>query len=195
MAEAIFRNETPIEYFKELVESALQHQQLTAREPTSFYVVNLLTGFVHLDRAPSAPDDEALGVRLAKALQSGGSRQRDHLRQVGDLSLFISGFFSDSLTRSLVDVDYYISLGECAYSSLARQSDDAFTDIFDELADKFPAFVDVLGEVSERSSLTSNSDLLRLYEKWLRTKSRRSGDLLAAQGIVPNASLSSRFVQ
>jgi hypothetical protein len=195
MAEALFRNETPIEYFKELVESALQHQQLTARENTAFYVVNLLAGFVHLDRSPSAAEDEALGVRLAKALQAGGNRQRDGLRQVGDLSLFISGFFSDSLSRSLVDVDYYISLGECAYSSLARQSDDVFTGVFDELAEKFPAFVDVLGEVSERSSLTSNSDLLRLYEKWLRTKSRRSGDLLVAQGIVPNASVPSRLIQ
>ena len=34
-----------------------------------------------------------------------------------------------------------------------------------------------------------------LYEKWLRTRSRRSGDLLASRGIVPNASVGSRFVQ
>ena len=67
--------------------------------------------------------------------------------------------------------------------------------MFDELAAKFPAFVDVLGEVSERTALTSNADLLRLYEKWLRTRSRRSGDLLAARGIVPNASIGSRFIQ
>ena len=57
------------------------------------------------------------------------------------------------------------------------------------------AFVDVLGEVSERTSLSSNSDVLRLYERWLRTRSRRSGDLLAARGIVPNASIGSRFIQ
>jgi hypothetical protein len=135
-------------------------------------------------------------VRFAKALQTAGVAQRDGLRQVGDLSLFISGFFSDSLTRSLVDVDYYIQLGERAYGSLARQGrDDNFGDVFDELSEKFHSFVDVLCEVSERTSLTSNSDLLRLYEKWLRTRSRRSGDLLAARGIVPNASVGSRFVQ
>jgi hypothetical protein len=122
-------------------------------------------------------------------------RQRDELRQVGDLSLFISGFFADSLTRSLVDIDYYIQLGEYAYACLARQGDAAFADVFDELAEKFPAFVDVLGEVSEQTALTSNSDLLRLYERWLRTKSRRSGDLLAARGIVPNASIRSRLIQ
>ena len=42
--------------------------------------------------------------------------------------------------------------------------DGAFGDVFDELSGKFVAFVDVLGEVSERSALTSNADLLRLYE-------------------------------
>ena len=67
--------------------------------------------------------------------------------------------------------------------------------MFDELAEKFSGFVDVLGEVSERTGLTSNTDLLRLYERWLRTKSRRSGDLLVKQGIVPTASASTRFVQ
>lgn len=195
MAEELVRNESPVEYFRELVESALQRQHLVARELTSFYLVNLLAGFVNFDRSAAFDGDEALGVRFVKALGSGGARQRDELRHVGDRSLFISGFFSDSLNRSLVDVDYYIQLGEYAYGSLARQGDAAFGDVFDELSGKFPAFVDILGEVSERSALTSNADLLRLYEKWLRTKSRRSGDLLVARGIVPNASVNPGFLQ
>ena len=194
MAEALFRNESPIEYFRELVETALQHQRLGAREMTSFYLVNLLAGFMRRDHS-QRQDTEPLGIRFAKALQAGGSVQRDGLRHVGDRSLFISGFFSDSLNRSLVDVDYYIALGERAYGSLARQSDDTLADVFDELSEKFSGFVDVLGEVSERTALASNSDLLRLYEKWLRTRSPRSGDLLAERGIVPNASIGSRFVQ
>ena len=175
MAEALLRNESPAEYFKELVETAMERQRLAVRDLTSFYLVNLLTGFIHFDRS-ATPSDEPLGIRLARALQTGGSRQRDGLREVGDLSLFISGFFADSLNRSLVDVDYYIQLGECAYGSLAKHGDDALGDVFDELAGKFAACVDVLGEVSERGALSSNSDVLRLYEKWLRTRSRRSGD-------------------
>jgi len=195
MAGALVRNESPSEYFRDLVESALRRQHIEAHELTSFYLVNLLTGFVHVDRSTTTPEDEALGIRFVKALQTAGMRQRDELRHVGDLSLFISGFFADSLTRSPVDVDYYISLGEYAYGSLARQGDDAFGDVFDELAGRFAAFVDVLGEVSERSALASNADLLRLYERWLRTGSRRSGELLAARGIVPNASVGNRFIQ
>ena len=195
MADALVRSESPTEYFREMVEAAMQHQRLAAHELTSFYLVNLLTGFIHLDRSPADAGHEPLGIRFARALQEEGIRQRNELRQVADRSLFVSGFFSDSLNRSLVDVDYYMHLGEYAYGSLARQDDGRWADVFDELAAKFAAFVDVLGEVSERTALTSNSDLLRLYEKWLRTGSRRSGDLLAARGIVPNASVGSRFLQ
>jgi hypothetical protein len=194
MAEALVRNESPTEYFRDLVEAAMQNQNVSAHELTSFYVVNLLTAFVHVETSPAAGDDEPLGVGLARALQTAGLAQRAGLRKVGDLSLFISGFFSDSLNRRLVDIDYYIQLGECAYGSLARR-DEALGDVFDELSEKFTAFVDILGEVSERTALTSNADVLRLYEKWMRTRSRRSGDLLAARGIVPNTSAASRFIQ
>ena len=192
MADSLVRSESPAEYFKELVESAVEHQHLDVCDLTSFYLVNLLTGFVHLDRTPSI--DEPIGVRFARALQAAGSRQRDGLREVGDLSLFISGFFADSLNRGYVAIDYYIQLGEYSYASLAR-SERALGDVFDELAEKFTACVDVLSEVSERSALTSNTDVLRLYEKWMRTRSRRSGELLAERGIVPNYSVSSRIIQ
>jgi hypothetical protein len=193
MADALLRSESPTEFFRELVETAMQNQRVSARELTSFYVVNLLAGFVKGD--PHGDADEPLGPRFARALQTAGIAQRDGLRKVGDQSLFISGFFSDSFNRSLVDIDYYIHLGECAYRSLARQQDRSLGEVFDELSDKFTTFVDVLGEVSERTSLSSNGDVLRLYEKWLRTGSRRSADLLVARGIVPNAAVGSHFVQ
>jgi len=192
MADALLRSESPTEFFRELVEAAMQNQRVSAHELTSFYVVNLLTGFVHGD---ARTEGEPLGPRLARALQTAGVTQRHSLRKVGDESLFISGFFSDSFNRGLVDIDYYIHLGEHAYRSLAHHADRTLGDVFDELSEKFTSFVDVLGEVSERTSLSSNSDVLRLYEKWLRTRSRRSGNLLAARGIVPNGSLGSRFVQ
>ena len=52
MAEALVRNESPTEYFRELVEVGdAATSTSSARELTSFYLVNLLTGFVHCDRA------------------------------------------------------------------------------------------------------------------------------------------------
>jgi hypothetical protein len=193
MGEAMIRPESPVEYFKELVDGALAHQGLVANELTSYYVVQLLAGFLQ-QRGVDA-HDEPLGIQLARALDSGGVEQRASLKQIGDESLFVSGFFSDSLKRKLVDVDYYASIGGVAYQALSRYETDAFSPVFAELAQKFIPFVDVLSEVSERSACASNMDLLRLYERWLKTGSRRSGQLLAERGVVPNSSLRSTRVQ
>ena len=179
----------------ELVDAAMQHQRVSAQELTSFYVVNLLASFTHLDYSPGARDNEALGVRLVKALGEQGADKRQPRVAPRRRSVLVHLLvWLDSLNRRLVELDYYIQLGEHAYASLARR-EGAFGDVFDELSDKFVAFVDVLSEVSEENTaMTSNCDLLRVDEKWLRTKSRRSGDLLAARGIVPNAA-ASRLVQ
>jgi hypothetical protein len=193
MGEARLRAESPVEYFKELVDGALAHQGIVANELTSFYVVQLLTGF--LERRGDNATDEPLGIQLARALEEGGFEQRAHLKQIGDVSLFVSGFFSDSLRRKLIDIDYYASIGGVAYHALSRYETDTFSPVFAELAEKFIAFVDVLSEVSERSSCTSNQDLLRLYERWLKTGSRRSGQLLVERGVVPNASVRTTRVQ
>jgi hypothetical protein len=196
MAEPLVRHETPAEYFKELVDAALFRQRVQAAELTTFYVVNLLATFVHLDRELRASlDDEPLALQLGRALETGGAGRRHALRVLGDVSLFVAGFFPDSLNRKLVDVDYYAALGGYAYESLSRSESETFASVFAELAGGFLGFVDVLAEVSERCAITTNTDLLRLYEKWLRTGSRRNGQLLAERGLVPNASIGTRFLQ
>src|SRR5204863_4772518 len=166
-----------------------------ARDLTSFYIVQLLAGFAERPVSMGTDVSTPLGFRLARALDAGGIRQRISLKEIGDLALFISGFFSDSLNRKLVDVDYYVSIGGSAYNALSRVETDTFSPVFAELAEKFVGFVDVLSEVSERTSCASNADLLRLYEKWLKTGSRRSGQLLAERGVVPNASIKNSRVQ
>ena len=188
------RRELAVEYFKELVDAALVRQHIGAGELTAYYVVQLLAGFLERHSGDDA-DDEPLACRLVRALERAGPEQRASLKHIGDVSLFISGFFSDSLRRKLVDVDYYVSIGGSAYGALSRQTEDTFSTVFAELAGNFIGFVDVLSEVSERSSCGSNTDLLRLYERWLRTGSPRSGQLLVERGVVPNASFRGSRIQ
>jgi hypothetical protein len=190
MSDGVLQRASALEYFRELVEGAMAHQHVNAGELTAYYVVHLLASFIQ-----RTDNGEPLGLELAQALETGGIRQRMTLREIGDRSLFLSGFFSDSLKRRLVDVDYYVSIGGYAYNTLTRLETDHLSAVYAELAEKFAAFVDVLTEVSERTSCTSNSDLLRLYEKWLKTGSRRSGQLLVERGVVPVASAKTGRVQ
>src|SRR5437762_14309873 len=197
MDDPLLQEQSPSEYFKDLIEAALARQHLRANELTAYYLVNLLCRFMRPDnRMPFGEGaHEPPALRLGRALESGGIEQRARLRNVGDFSLFMSGIFSDSFRRRTVDVDYYKSMGEYAYGSLSRRDADAFCEVFAELARKFVGFTDVLSEGSERTGMGSNADLLRLYEKWLRTGSARDSQRLVDNGIVPNSSVGSRFVQ
>jgi hypothetical protein len=188
---------TPAAYFRELVESALSRQRIRAHALTSYYLVDLLCRFVRPDQRIPFNDDsrEALAIRLGRALESAGVEQRARLRNLGDFSLFMSGFFSDSLRRRSCDVDYYVSMGEYAYGSLGRRDEHAFGEVFSELSRNFVPFMDVLSDVSEQAGSTSSLDVLRLYEKWLRTGSPRDGQRLVDRGILPNASIGTKFLQ
>jgi hypothetical protein len=192
--DVVLREQSPVEYFKELVETSLARQHVQAGDLTAYYLVNLLCQYVRLDAASDVEHREPLAVRLARALQTAGVEQRTRLRSLGDFSLFTAGFFSDSFRRRLIDVDYYVSMGEYAYGSLSR-AEDALCEVFAELSRKFVGFSDVLADVSERTGLTSNNDLLRIYEKWLRTGSQRDGQRLIERGIIPNSSVGKRFLQ
>jgi hypothetical protein len=195
MDRPLLREQSPAEYFREQVSAAMARQHLRAGDLTTYYLVNLLCRFVRPEGLAVQEDGVPLAFRLARALESGGVQQRERLRHLGDFSLFVSGFFSDSLQRRAVDVDYYVSMGEYAYGSLSRRDAEALAEVFRELAGKFVAFMDVLADVSEQTAVSSSGDVLRLYEKWLRTGSARTGQQLIDRGIVPNESIGSRFIQ
>jgi hypothetical protein len=183
------------EFFRDSVGEALDNQKLEADDHTVHYVVNILTRFTRSERlydnTPDGRQLRPLALMLADALEARSERQRhESLRRLGDVSLFIAGFFSHTLARRLVDVDYYVAMGGNAYSSLydrARETSSgrAFSGIYGELARKFQGFVDVLWEVSENVQHSTDRDILRLYDLWTKTGSRRAATLLRKLGIYP----------
>ena len=81
-------------------------------------------------------------------------------------------------------------MGGTAYGSLSEEvrgtfRGNAFADIYRELAIKFQVLVDVLNEVRDEARGESDRDLLRTYEIWLKTGSRRARKLLSDNGVVP----------
>jgi hypothetical protein len=198
----IVAERSALEFFRERVASAMANQRVDATEEARFYLVSLLHDHLDPQRARATGpdlDDAPLAILLARALASSLREQALLLKTLGDRALYVSGFFSDSLARQVVDVDYYVAMGRLGYGRLAGvmkggRRPSSYADLFEELSERFPAFVEVLNEVSEGLALTSNSGLLRLYERWLRTGSRRVADQLTKEGIVPT-SVPTRYVQ
>jgi hypothetical protein len=189
MTERLVHGETPVEFFREQLARAMEHQKVSTSAFTQYYLVNLLAGCVRGELPPSEPgfDETPLAVLYVRAVHASRRDRARLLRAMGDTALFVSGFFADSLTRSLVDLDYYKTMGGFAYSRLARDEDPRVfgPQVFSELSDRFTEFADLLSEISEATLLSSNASLVRLYERWVQTGSRRAAALLAERGLTP----------
>ena len=185
------------EFFHDSVQKALRNQRVDVDDQTEHYVVNVLTMFARseqlFDRTPEGVRLKPLAHMLADAAEAQSAQQRDEaLRRLGDVSLFIAGFFAQSFARKLIDIDYHIAMGGRAYGTLAdtmRNSmrGQAFSAVFLELAQKFQRLVDVLNEVADMAYTHSDKDILRLYEIWLKTGSPRAHSILCRLGVAPVA--------
>ncbi len=185
----------PNEFFHAAVTGAVDALRVRASEHAKQYLVTLLASFVSTDALYPTDSEgrpiDTLTEQLAQALKAEAAAERAlRLRQLGDFSLYVAGFFSNSLQRKLVDVDYYIGMGEAAYGNVARlEAKASKAELFEELSKKFPQFVDVLGQISDESGLRpeDNQSLLRTYDLWLKTKSERLAKQLLKAGIQPVA--------
>jgi hypothetical protein len=192
------------DYFRQMLSLALENQRATVQQATELYLANLLGGFVQTESLLVREGDgtlqqKPLALLLKEALEAQETAERARLlRRLGDTSLFVSGMFGEYLSRSVVDVDYYIEMGGRAYDALgevaARHGRER--SVWDELSEKFSRLVEVLNEVAERTLLSSDTGLLRLYDKWMKTGSARVALLLREQGVPAVVSSSGkRFVQ
>ena len=189
-------------FFHDSVESALENQRVDASGHAVHYVVNMLTLFTRsehfFEETPEGCRLRPLANMLADATNAGTVGERDYaLQRLGDVALFVAGFFPDFLVRKLVDVGYYVRMGGNAYGALAdncryRPTRAASAEVFDELSEKFPAFVDVIGEISDQGRTRTSKDILRLYELWLETGSRRLRAQLEALGVQASDACASR---
>jgi len=188
MVDRLVRNETPLEFFREQLARALEHQHVCTSAVTEHYLVNLLTSCLSGEPLPSPEpgyDEMPLALLYVRALEASRYQRARLLRAMGDSALFVSGFFADSLNRKLVDLAYYRAMGGQAYAWLSRVESPLDFGVFSELAERFTEFADVLAEVSEASRLGNSRSVLALYERWLQTGSRRAAALLAERGITP----------
>ncbi len=189
VSQSILVGKSAREWFRELVADTLSTRRLKIQEVTEFYLVDLLTRFLETERlfvedADGTVHAEPLALVLLRALQADRRARAAHLRRLGDTALFVSGFFGDSLARSPVDVDYYIAMGERAYSALAESERGPGLDaLYAELSGRFEQFVDLFAEIAELSDLSSNRGLVRLYERFLQTRSERVAQLLRERGV------------
>jgi hypothetical protein len=177
------------EYFTLEIRSVIEKHQISAKETSIFYLASLLSRNIETEQffkmgADGKPSDTLLTELYLQYLQAKDEEKRVILQRLGDLCLMVSGYFSESIRRKVVDIGFYFGMGGSAYYSLSTMvKEKEPKETFDELSNKFQSFSNVLGEMSERSGVQSNKDVLRLYERWIATGSDRLKNLLNEKGI------------
>jgi len=180
-------------FFLEVVEDAKLARGVDATDSATRYLVGLLADFVHPDRRAGEALERPLTLLLDEALHAANPAERfERLRTIGDGILYGCGFFGDHFEARGVDSKYLHTLGTRAYgaagSMLRQGANDTGPDLFEELARKFEAFVEVVAEVADATiamGTESSSGLVRVYERWLKTGSDRLASALTSRGVMP----------
>ena len=169
-------------YFNEMIELAREKCHFETTPFVQQYLVGLLESYVGGGHWTL---ESTLAEQLLRANQAEKNVRREMLKRLGDTSLYISGFFGDSLRRKTVDLDYYADMGGIAYGQLASEFDlDVQAQVYREFAARFLEYVDLLTYISQNSFVQSNQDLLRLYERYVKTGSELAKEQLLEKGLL-----------
>jgi hypothetical protein len=187
------------DFFEEAVGDAIKARRVTASSEARSYVVALLTDLAKPGSPIERTLDRPLTLLLDEALHTPELGERfERLRILGDGVLYSSGFFADHFEARGVDTSYLIGIGRTAYdnagalitrgsSARSLEEDATANDLFAELSRGFANFVGVIGEVANltvASGVATSRGLVKLYERWLKTRSETLADALSSHGFV-----------
>jgi hypothetical protein len=185
---------SPDDFFKDLVRQGFAQRKIQTYPHVESYLVNLLQHYLDAKNLFD-PDYDESGKKIPKTLaemylHANNTDDQAHkvelLKKLGDRSLYMSGFFGDSLQRKVVDVDYYVNMGGVAYATLAScVREDTSAVVYSTMSRRFIDFVDVLTHISHNSLIKSNESILRLYDRYLTTGSELAREKLAEMGVLP----------
>lgn len=184
--------ESPRDFFVNQVDEALGHLKFEPLPLSRRYLVDLLQHFMFsknlypTDEETGKSRRDTLAEMYLRARNLSGAQRLELLKKLGDSSLYISGFFGDSLARKVVDVEYYVDMGGVAYSELSSSAaDEQSSQVFGEYSSRFSVFVDVLTYISQEALIQTNGDLLKLYDRYMATGSRLAEGQLLEKGLLP----------
>lgn len=133
--------------WQSLVLEAQNASHIELTEDLQSYLVFLLMRFLYEDQLVSRP----VALDFLETLHLSGRMQQHQLQEVGDKCLILSGFFPGLAERRLVRVEYFVNLGQGAYTALSYLSKKGNAQLFNELSNGFVPLVDILQTIRAMS--------------------------------------------
>lgn len=178
------------EYFQTVVEEAFKERKFQTYPHVKTYVVDVLKHHLFVENLFDEQDtsgrktQKTMAELYLQANQESRKQRVEKLKILGDRSLYISGFFSDSFQRKIIDIDYYVDMGKLAFESLSNDVDeDTFSRLFRDLSVHFINLVDVLAVISQKAKMMDDENVLRMMDVYAKTGSSLAGENLVEKGV------------
>lgn len=179
------------DFFISLVDEAFSQRNIEPNPLAVNYLVNLLIHYMNTENLFDETSESGKKTRSTlaelylKAMNSEPSLQLDLIRKLGNTSLYVSGFFAESLNKKVVDIEYYVNMGETAFDFLSKNiAEDAYKNLYKNFALQFVDYMDSLTYIAQKSSLHNNNDLLKLYDNYKKTGSDLAKETLIENGFL-----------
>jgi hypothetical protein len=155
-------------------------------ESIIFYSSDVLNKFSHSNNYFEMVDgkirDKILGVKLLEATQLTREDQKRRYLEVGESSLVLCGYFSESVNKKLIDIQYYSQLGKMAYNHLNNLVP-SFLDIpsfYGMVSTSFEVTVNLISIFASKSRKS-----VSIYDRVLNNQKVTDQEMFAL-GITPN---------
>ncbi len=184
---------SPEEHFTEVVKEACEQRKVKSRPHIESYLVQLLKYYLDsrnlhgpvIEEGSFEKPPQTFAEMYLHAINSENTKKKELMRAVAERSLYLTGFFSDSFQRKIVDIDYYVEIGSAAYSNLSSWTkEDTMAIVYKTFSKRFYDYVEVLNYVSEKAQIQADQNVLRLYDRYLRTGSDLAREKLTELGVV-----------
>ncbi|MEI6790236.1 MAG: hypothetical protein WCK42_03535 [Myxococcaceae bacterium] len=172
------------EYFREALTLAMRRSKSALSEELQAYLVYLLTDFARSEKVyagVNTGEQPILVLLLERALESPQPEANRIFKQIGDSTLYLSGFFGEKAQATGVSNSYYFAMGGDAYLRLAQNTR---LPIYHELSETFTRLVFLLRQVSLAHKTGTSEEILSWIEQYKTSKNPELQVLLAQNGVL-----------
>lgn len=166
----LLTNSTPVALWQSIIHDAQASCETPLTEELEAYLVFLLVRYT--DKPEVAK--QVMASEFLRSVMLDSRNRQVALQEVGDKCLLYTGLFPLVAQKRLVKIGYFVNLGQLSYETVSKKRND----IYNLLAHKFVALMDVLQSIRVYTSKYPDLLPLEAYELWNETGSQRALSVL-----------------
>ena len=183
MSKKFILDSSELSQWHTLVQEAEQDYGCHLDEAMQSYLVFTLMRFTknqHLNT-------QALAIDFLKSHHLPNKMRSEHLRDIGDQCLLVSGLYPASAAKRQVGVSYYVDLGRSAYHHISTVTQQGIADLYHQLAESFILLMDLLQTIRQYSAPAMRP--IAAMDLWQETGSRAAYRQISRNGTPLHESL------